>query len=147
MTATLFFEGVDGFVGAENLPTPEFRHVFEFRVEFGDKGYFLCARPALELGLAGDGFENGIEGFDIEEAAAAVLMGEAAAGSGAVLNDSGVEAAGDAEVQGSGRAAEDVDVAALGHWRRVQEPGRQGEKGSSRWGGMDRFGILRLRSE
>jgi hypothetical protein len=147
MTATLFLGGVDGFVGAEDLPTPEFRHVFEFRVEFGDQSYFFCARPALELGLAGDGFENGIEGFDIDEAGASVFVGEVGAGTGAVLNDSGVEATGDAEVQGSGRAAEDVDVAALGHGRRVQEPGRQGEKGSSRWGGMDRFGILRLRSE
>ena len=106
---------MDGLIWADDLPAPVAGLVFEFRVLAGDECELLCAGPTFQLSLSRDGFFDSFEGFDVEETVATVFVGEAGAFAGAVLDGAVVDAAGYANVEGTGVAAEDVDVAALFH--------------------------------
>ena len=76
----------------------------------GDQRELFSPCEVLEIFLAGDCVVDVLETFDIDEAMDAVAPGETVVFAFTVLGDAAGEVAGDADVEGSGAAAEDVDV-------------------------------------
>jgi len=67
----------DAFVRSDHLRTPEFRQVFEGRIDLLDEVELLLASPAFELLFTRDGGANVFILFVVEETGSAVGLGEA----------------------------------------------------------------------
>jgi hypothetical protein len=82
-----------------------------------------AAEPALQFFFAGDRVNDVCEGFEVDEAINLVFPGVPVVGAFAVLRDSDHQAIGDADVEISGAARDDVHEIGviLGHCGRVQE--------------------------
>ncbi len=88
------------FVGHEVLPG---------WVGGANKGELLGSGPVLEFLLAGYGVVDVLKLFEVDEAGDVVSRGEAPRSLLTVFHDPAAEVVGDADVDGSGTAGEDVD--------------------------------------
>src|SRR5579863_3186442 len=86
--------------------------VHPVRVDGRDQRNFLFPAPAFELLFAPDGFVYVVVGLPIEQAVDIVLAGEARERVLFVLEDPRFKTAGDADVQSSREAAQDVNAVA-----------------------------------
>ena len=84
-----------------------------------DKTNFLFAMPRFDLFFAGYCVPNVAEEFEMYQAEDSIASGKAWDGSEAVLQDTGVEIAGDSGVEAAGAAREDVDGVGTRHGKRI----------------------------
>lgn len=84
-----------------------------------DKTNFLFAMPRFDLFFAGYCVPNVAEEFEMYQAEDSIASGKAWDGSEAVLQDTGVEIAGDSGVEAARAAREDVDGVGARHGKRI----------------------------